>query len=165
MCAKVSKKNTRAVEVSHSANRTPPTKTPLRNRGKVSPQQNRSNRKSDHSNVDNQSESESAEEDFLGRPPSHEPSESNPQSQESDDDDEENGDDESDQQSSPQQTTRITAQRSSTDRKSSRKQAKPKRKKHVIREIVALQKSTKLLIARLPFQRYIKHKKENIEKK
>ncbi|XP_031637387.1 histone H3.3-like [Contarinia nasturtii] len=153
MCAKVSKKSARAVEASPPDNRTPRRnvrQTPSRNRGKVLPQL--SNRKSDHSNANGRSESdeESAEEDFLGRPPSHEPSESNQQSQDSDEIDD------SSQQTSPRQTTRNTVHRPTSDRKSVRKQAKPKRKKRVIKEIVALQKSTKLLIARLPFQRLVR---------
>lgn len=68
---------------------------------------------------------------------------------------EDNGDDEDAESESQDQSRRQTSQR-----RTSRKQSRPKKRKdNVTKEIIRYQSGTKLLIPKLPFQRYVhRHK-------
>lgn len=90
--------------------------------------------------------------DFLGRAPSNAVSESTVVSAADDN----IGGASSTNQTPQRVSTRPSTQQPSTDGRKSRKQTQPKkrRKDRVTKELVKLQRTTKLLIPRLPFQRY-----------
>lgn len=154
MCAKVSGKSVRAVgtpqSVSSNRNtRHTPSKTPLKLASENPNRTSSAHSRSDSEPYD-QSDSDSGddEDDFLGRPPSNELSVTNgPRSE----------------QSLPQRTSK--GQRPNDTQQKSRKQAKPKKRKDIVtRDIVKLQKTTDLLIPRLPFQRYVLKSKKKKSK-
>lgn len=96
-----------------------------------------------HTEVNFERDSSSTSEDFLGRPPSHTPTSEEEEIEVS-------GTDQSASETS------SSAPGKTSGRNPARKQTNPvRRTNHYQREIANLQKTTNLLIPRLPFQRYV----------